>query len=630
MIRVNKIAKERYNLLNNSNKDFKAIFDVMFTDDENILAEKNDGFRIYKTTYKEAKELILNKAYSINKLYPDLKNEYIGISFDSSLEWIISFWAILASNNKPYLINHRHPKGLTNSILNTLNVKYVLGKDMGYNPKLINYDDLNLTYDNSNLTFENEIALSTSATTLKEKIIFFNGYELSTQILNAKSILKENKIVKKHYHDQLKQLVFLPLYHIFGLVAVYLWFSLFGRTFVFLNDYSSDTILKTIRKHNVTHIFAVPLFWSTIEKEILKEVDNKGEKTKKKFEKGINLSLKIQKLFPYLGIKLSKFLLREVTNNLFGKTVKFCISGGGYIKDSTLRLINALGYPLYNGYGMSEVGITSVELSKHVTDRLKNSIGHPFKSVTYKIDNNELLIKGDSISHKALINNKLITLANDEYYHTSDIMKKDDTNRYYILGRLDDLYIGENGENINPDMIEKELNINAINHVVLNYNNTLSLIVQISEYTKAFDLEKLIDEINTNLSKLSTTIRPTKYYFTYDNLCAKTAIKVSRQYVLKNINDGAIKLLKKEELSFDDKIVESKILNRIIELTAEELNLEVSKIAPKDNFFYDLNSTSIEYFSLLSKINKEYEISLSFDDVKETPYELSKVVEAQL
>ena len=102
MIRVNKIAKERYNLLNNSKKDFRAIFDVMFRDEANTLAEKNDGFRIYKVSYKETKNLILAKAYSLNKLYPNLKHEFIGISIDSSIEWIIAFWAIIVSNNKPY------------------------------------------------------------------------------------------------------------------------------------------------------------------------------------------------------------------------------------------------------------------------------------------------------------------------------------------------------------------------------------------------------------------------------------------------------------------------------------------------------------------------------------------------
>ena len=627
MIRVNKIAKERYNLLNNSTKDFKAIFDIMFIDLANTLAESNDGFRIYKTTYLEAKNLILDKAYSINMKYPDLKDSFIGISFESSLEWIITFWAIILSGNKPYLINHRHPKELTENILDTLNVKYVMGDNLGYKRELIDYNLLDLkALKDYNFNFANEIALSTSATTLKEKIIIFTGYEISAQILNAKGILKENKLIKKHYHDELKQLVFLPLYHIFGLVAVYLWFSFFGRTLVFLNDYSADTILKTIKKHNVTHIFAVPLFWNSIEREILKGVKEKGLETK--FNKGLNLTLKLQKLFPYFGLKLSKFIMRDVTNNLFGRHVYFCITGGGYIKDSTLRLINALGYPLYNGYGMSEIGITSVELSKRVSDRLKNSIGHPFDSVEYKIDNNELYVKGKSISHKAIINKDVVTIALDDYFKTSDIMEYID-DRYYIKGRLDDLYIGPNGENINPDLIEKEINIDS-DYVILNYNGELSLIVNIANITKSEDIIKLDESIKSNLSKLDLSLRPSKYYFTFDNLKAKTAIKVSRQYVLKNLNDGKIKLLSKDDININEIESDNPIINKIKELMSISLNKNLSEVSNNSNFFYDLGGTSLEYFDLISRINKEFNISLSFDDIYETSIDLSHKVEASL
>ena len=627
MIRVNKIAKERYNLLNNSTKDFKAIFDIMFIDLANTLAESNDGFRIYKTTYLEAKNLILDKAYSINMKYPDLKDSFIGISFESSLEWIITFWAIILSGNKPYLINHRHPKELTENILDTLNVKYVMGDNLGYKRELIDYNLLDLkALKDYNFNFANEIALSTSATTLKEKIIIFTGYEISAQILNAKGILKENKLIKKHYHDELKQLVFLPLYHIFGLVAVYLWFSFFGRTLVFLNDYSADTILKTIKKHNVTHIFAVPLFWNSIEREILKGVKEKGLETK--FNKGLNLTLKLQKLFPYFGLKLSKFIMRDVTNNLFGRHVYFCITGGGYIKDSTLRLINALGYPLYNGYGMSEIGITSVELSKRVSDRLKNSIGHPFDSVEYKIDNNELYVKGKSISHKAIINKDVVTIALDDYFKTSDIMEYID-DRYYIKGRLDDLYIGPNGENINPDLIEKEINIDS-DYVILNYNGELSLIVNIANITKSEDIIKLDEAIKSNLSKLDLSLIPSKYYFTFDNLKAKTAIKVSRQYVLKNLNDGKIKLLSKDDININEIESDNPIINKIKELMSISLNKNLSEISNNSNFFYDLGGTSLEYFDLISRINKEFNISLSFDDIYETSIDLSHKVEASL
>ena len=628
MVNANKIVKQRCNLLTNSDKKFKDIFEIMFLDKQNVLAEKNDGYRIFKTTYQEAYDTILNLAYSLNKNYSNIKDEYIGISLESSVEWIEAFWAILASGNKPYLINLRHPKELTNSILKTLNVKYVIGDDYGYDAKLIKLSDLNLFWDKEySFNFENEIALSTSATTMKEKIVFYSGEEISAQIFNCKAILKKNKQIKKFYHGSLKQLVFLPLYHIFGLMAVYLWFSFFGRTFVFLNDYSADTILKTIRKHEVTHIFAVPLFWSSIEREINKEVKDKN--LEKKFNKGLNVSLKLQKILRNsdLSLKLSQRLLREVNKSLFGPSVKFCITGGGAIKDSTLRLINALGYPLYNGYGMTEIGITSVELDKF--SRLMNSIGFPFSSVEYKVVDGELYVKGDSISHKMLVDGKLEIV--DDYFKTNDMVSYDKDGRYFILGRKDDIFISETGENINPDLVEKLLNLDFLtNYSVLAYHNKLVLIAQIKEYTTKVQLEKINEKINSEISKLPMQYNISKYYYTYDDLMASTAIKVSRKYVLYHINNNDIKLIEASDITEEINNVDEKILNGVKEVIKNVLNIE--NINDNDNFFYDLGASSLDYFALINELNNKFSVEIPFEDnpSKTTPIDLAKIIEALL
>nr|MCR5232027.1 hypothetical protein [Acholeplasmatales bacterium] len=196
MENVNKVVDCRTKALINSNHTFKDIFDIMFKKGDYILGEYNDGYNIYTVSYEEAKNKIFNLAYSINQKYPNLKDEYIGIANESTIEWIYIYWAILASGNKPYLINLRHPKGFVNQLLKSLNISYLIGNVDIYDAILIKLEELDLKYDlNYKFEFANEMALSTSATTLKEKIIFYNGLELSNQILNCKQVLKENKQV---------------------------------------------------------------------------------------------------------------------------------------------------------------------------------------------------------------------------------------------------------------------------------------------------------------------------------------------------------------------------------------------------------------------------------------------------
>ena len=629
MVNVNKIVKTRVSFLVNSKKNFESIYNGMFLNPEYLFAETNDGYKITKYTFGDVDSKISDIAYSINKIYPDLKDQYIGIMQESTIEWIYIFFAILKSGNKPYLINLRHPKALINSLLKSLEIKYSIGLiDLKYDTTFIDLNTLNLKCENNyKFNFANEMALSTSATTMKEKIIFYNGKEISEQILNCDYVLKNNKQVKKHYHGFLKQLVFLPLYHIFGFMATFMWFSYFGRCQVFLNDYSSDTILNTIKKHEVTHIFAVPLFWNTIERTILSELKNKDEKTQNKFKKGQNITLKLQSLFPSYGINKSKKLMKEITNKLFGKSVLFCITGGSYIKDSTLKLINSLGYPLYNGYGMSEIGITSVTLGG-IKDRLNNNIGKPFKSVEYKIENNKLYVKGLSVSHKMKIDGVIYNYSDDEWFDTKDIVHEINGS-YYIDGRADDLFIGPNGENINPDLLEKSLILDKANNIsILDIDNNLSLVIEINEYMPKLIIDELYKLANDYNNRNDSSLRFNKIYFTYNSIKNPNAIKVSRQYLKSKIADGSVKLFSYDDIKTNDNLeIDTKILNKIKECIAQSLNINIEDINDNSDFFFDLNGSSLDYFDLIARLDDEFEIKLKFEnDNIHTPIDFYKEV----
>ena len=185
MENVNKVVDTRCTSLEKSRHSFSDIFNVMFSKGDYIFAEYNDGYRIYSITFEEALQKIRNIAYSINQKYPELKDEYIGIAIESSYEWVYIFWAILLSGNKPYLINLRHPVDFVNELLKSLNIKYNIGNLNNYDATLILLDSLDLECSKDyQFHFANEMALSTSATTLKEKIIFYTGEEITCQILN--------------------------------------------------------------------------------------------------------------------------------------------------------------------------------------------------------------------------------------------------------------------------------------------------------------------------------------------------------------------------------------------------------------------------------------------------------------
>ena len=269
--KLRKLVEYNSETLEKSDRTFEAIYGVMFGDGHknNVMAEESTGYRVKQYTYSDIKAMIESAS---SALYEKIgsTHAFVALEMENRVEWIVAFWAILKSGNKPYLVNCRHPKQLSCGIVESLGIKYVVG--VGKTELPLEFIDVTeLKSDKPfNADFENEIALSTSATTMKETVCFYTGREISSQILNARTILKQSKLIPAHVNGSLKQLAFLPFYHIFGLIAVYFWFTYYGRCIVFLRDYSSDSILRTCRNHGVTHVFAVPMLWHTMEKEVRK------------------------------------------------------------------------------------------------------------------------------------------------------------------------------------------------------------------------------------------------------------------------------------------------------------------------------------------------------------------------
>ena len=623
-----------------SEKDLKAIFRIMFHHRDLILCEDNDGFRVRKCTFGQMYDRILHAAAALYAAIGDT-HQYVALEMENKPEWVVAFWAILMSGNKPYLVNMRYPQSLTEGILQTMQIKHVVCEEKSDLPcQAISVASLEQPAEYPPVpedVFENELAFSSSATSMKETVCIYSGDRITAQILNFEQIIKENPRISKHYKGSLKQLAFLPFYHVFGLFAVYFWFSFFGRTIVFLRDYSADTILKTCRRHQVTHIFAVPMLWHSIETQLLRTVHERGEKAEKKLQKGIRLMTTLQNIFPAFGPEIAKWAMREVTDQLFGRSVMFCINGGSYLRDSAMELLNGIGYSMHNGYGMSEIGITSVELRRGPKARNLNSIGHPFSSVEYRLDNEGVLqVRGESLCVKKIVDG--VEQAGQEWFSTGDNMRCE-KGHYYILGRVGDLVIGENGENINPDMVEKRFVLSgakALSVLGLGQGSEqeLSLVVQLGQYTSAQGIAKLISEAYAINETLPKTMAVRKFYFTRDELAPPTAVKVSRMQLIKKIEDGQVKLTPFAEMTAAAQAEgeDSDLMKQVKQVIASVLGIEADAIGAKMHIFYDLGATSLQYFSIVTALAKHFHITdfSKTEGYRYTPEEICQFLESYL
>ena len=612
----------------NSDYSFKSLFEIIYNQDDRIFGEYLDNFRIVKVSYKEMKEYILKVASFLSSKIDDEVGSFVGLYLENSLNWIACFWALLMIGYKPVLLNTRLPLNVNNNVIDVLGVYTIItsqhsfeGKKEIISPNTNCFLEDALSFDlyGADRRWENEIALTTTATSLNYKICVYNGRDITNQVLNAKDIIKRNAMIKEHYQGSLKVLAFLPFYHIFGLIAAYFWFSVFGRTFVFLRNYSSETILKTIERHNVTHVFAVPLLWNSIAREIKKKIYSLPEKEVEKINKWLSRSIKIQNVFPKLGMRFARKIFKEIINQTLGNSIKFLISGGGYISEETLQMINGIGYPLFNGYGATEIGITSVELRKKAKYRLSGSVGRPFNSVKYDIKDDILLVKGSSTCSNiidSLGNRKDIN--KEEWFETNDIVSRDAHGYYYINGRMDDVYTSPNGEKYNPDLIEKECLLTTVtNYSILEYNKELILVIQVDNNDNKIVRFKIKNEVDSIVNNLHAKGYPiSSIYYTIDPIANVNAIKVSRALLKRNIDSGFVRLMPFNNIcsSLDNEEIIDDVDKRVIAIFAEVLGKEIKDIGINSHFIFDLGGTSLDYFTLLMKLKNEFNIDFNFEN----------------
>ncbi len=615
-----KFINKNCDMLRKGPQTMEGVYRVVFSNADTVMTE--DAALVGKAsrkTYRQVQEAVEKVARAIVTRLEGEHGRYIGLYGENKPAWMVLFWAILKSGNSPYLVNLRQPPEFAAEALRTLGAPLTVcvssAPDLGTD--LVSYDTLMASAPETapEVPFGDGFVLSTSGTTLSKKMCFYHGRNVIAQLLNMEHMLEENPQLGASYQGRWKHLVFLPLYHIFGLEAVFLWFSMFGFTFVFPPDLNPKNLLRTIRDRNVTHIFAVPLLWSAVEKSLRKEA-SKDPETSAKLEKGLKISRKLQKLSPKLGGAVARSLFRGVRAQIFGESVQFCISGGSAIKESTLDLLNGIGYPLCNGFGMSEIGITSVDLSRNMGDRVKGSIGHPFDSVQYRIDcDGRLLVRGDSLCSAMMIDGENCPMG--EWFNTGDLMTCDEKGHYYIAGRASDLVFGEDGENLNPDFAEGAFVLtHAKNFTVTGdeKNETLMLIVQVEEGLTPAEGEELLAQIKAGNDTLPSSYKIRNIRFTYDALMGPQEIKISRARLRRRMKDREIALT--ETLIPRAKGVregESELKKELRQMFAEILELPPEKVTDDGHFMHDLGGSSLDYFTLISQIGETYGVMLEFE-----------------
>ena len=359
----------------NKEHTFSNIFSVIESFGKLTAFETTKNKKVIKVTYKQYTSYALEKAYYLKRQFKHLSgNQYVLLKLPNSIEWCVNFWALLLAGYNPVLVDNRFTEEEVEYAISQTNAKAIITYDnkkysvASIKGELVQGPKIEIEKNN----FGKKIVFCTSGTTEMFKMFEYDEKAITAQLLNSKEIIDNGfGFTQGNKNKTVKNLAVLPFNHIFGFIAVFMWYSSLSGTIVFPEEATAENILETARKFKVTHIFMVPMFWNRIVAMLKKKVERGTDLEKKFVRTAIEKGYDIQRYGDAKSLKKAQSNSKFVLKSLFGNNIEYLVSGGGYISDSTLKTINSIGYPLYNGYGMTEAGIACVENANTLSERIK-------------------------------------------------------------------------------------------------------------------------------------------------------------------------------------------------------------------------------------------------------------------
>ena len=211
------------------------------------------------------------------------------------------------------------------------------------------------------------------------------------------------------------------------------------------------------------------------------------------------------------------------------------------------------------------------------------------------------------------------------YFPTGDIAEVDASGRYYIRGRIKDIIINADGENIFPDELEiffKKL-AHVTNLCVLgvaanknSHNEEIVLVLEVENNIEEEDLKKLEEEVKEIGKNLPKGTKINKIYLSRNKLPLANNMKVKRFVIKKAIeaksNDYILLGAKKEVKKFDgfDEATIKEILEPMRDIFSKILVLPKFKIEDNAHWINDLGGDSMNYVELVLQVQDHFKVTI--------------------
>ncbi|MBE0426322.1 MAG: AMP-binding protein [Nitrospirae bacterium] len=606
----------------------------------------NIAFYFFDNTWKEItyNELLVNVKGAASYLIGQgiKKGDRIAIIAENRPEWCMAYLAIsmsgaiavpidvqLGPDEIKNLLFDSESKIVFHSTKTEENISKACSELIGQqdsNITQINFDtpEVKELYRTSGVSifpeiFEDDVAslIYTSGTTGIPKGVLLTHKNFCS---DADAVVKAEIIT---YKDNVISV--LPLHHTYPFTCTFLIPVFLGITITYPPGLKGLELMSTINEKRVTVLVGVPQLLELVRNGIF----NKLKQLPGPMPQIMFSILKFcGALKKQSGLNMGKLVFKSVHRPL-GKQFRFFASGGAKLNPEVMKDLEALGFTVVEGYGLTET--SPVVTFNPVEKRKPGSVGKPLPSVKIKIidpekhtelgemKDGEITIKGPMVM-KGYYKNPEATqeVLKNGWFFSGDIGYLDNEGYLFITGRLKEVIVLSSGKNIYPDELEKKyLKIPLLKEICILgvedkgiVESLHAVIVPDIEYAKKAQIGNLQEAFKWEINNISLHLPEymrIKGYTISPGPLPRTPLGKLRRFMVKDLIKAKGEGLRAK--SEDRKLLEDGMGRKVVECITPLLKEKIP-IQSTDNLELDLGLDSLAKIELVASLEKSFSVKL--------------------
>lgn len=329
----------------------------------------------------------------------------------------------------------------------------------------------------------------------------------------------------------------LPMAHMYGMAIEFFFPFCHGCHLYFLTRLPSPAIIaQAFSDVHPAIVISVPLI---VEKIIRKKV----------FPLIQNNRMKLLLNMPVINKKVKQKICEHVYN-AFGGNAYEVVVGGAPLNQEIESFLKSIDFPITVGYGSTECAPLITFSDKN--DFVSGSCGTPVSNMEVRIDSSdsenipgEIATRGMNVMLGYYKNPEATAevLDSDGWFHTGDLGTMSRDGHVFIRGRIKNMLLGANGQNIYPEEIEDKLNsMPMINESIIVQKENKFIALVHPDYDEAHnmgftneDLESIMEQNRQDINSTLPAYSKLSAIRIHESEFEKTPKKSIKRYLYKDI-----------------------------------------------------------------------------------------------